>query len=782
MFCPECHNRVSAEKAPNLDACPICRTPFVCDVDDVFKHNKYEIIKERRDAQYNMAKDVETLLNYFTYSYGNTGFVGPTGVTGAIGPIGATGPTNIRGMTGVAGATGVVSWGPYNAPFNVIKMLNHKKTENTPSHFTLIAEGGTGIGKSFAYLIPALNELKARPNQVTIIIATAKKSLQDQLYLKDLPYLTKQMRMEPNVVLQKGKGNYACRKAGGSLRTPTDRHQFMAIIDHFPKNQPVDISQSPYAPPQWWSHVTIDTCAAPRTCEHREYCKPRIQDADIIITNHHILALACMYPGILRLHHGNNILIVDEAHQFVNTSRSVFTTSFTLEQAERIQYLYSRGEDVKDYIQGCTSPPAIKALNKFFSTLNREFESVCRSLKFTIKDKDSSTLDILAARPLITDFMYPLSGALNTLNNIEATIAHRDEKHAMSHTDYTVARTVLTLSRRLKVLGSIMFRLQEYPQHKTDEESLLCTMIDDGIQLQPINIGPQIQSGLKGVTRRIFTSATLAVNNNFNMFKRDIGEDDTTAAITERVYPSVFNLRTQAIMYAPKHLPVPVHPKKPGREAWIKTVSDEIVNLVSITRGDAFVLFTSKADLEEVDALTRKRFESIGVTLIAQNGGAAPTFIAYIKTPNSVLYGLKSFWEGIDLQGDKLRLVIIPKLPFPNPTDPLIIERSKQLSNAFNDLVIPTMVSDMRQGVGRLIRSKMDNGIVAILDSRIWTGQSDPVKHANALTAVLNDPNQKRKGYGRVLLDTLGFTTMTDSINVIQSWANQKFKPITEEN
>ena len=339
------------------------------------------------------------------------------------------------------------------------------------------------------------------------------------------------------------------------------------------------------------------------------------------------------------------------------------------------------------------------------------------------------------------------------------------------------ARKLKTVVTRLTSVLEFLGKAEEIANGYVDNNSVY-TCDNEKLQHEPLKTGDLILPNLKSIPHKIFVSATLAIEQNFSLIKEELGvSPQEQATIMERIYPSAFDYARQVILYIPHTLSLPQKPTDAGRGTWIRDIGDEIVKLVTLTGGNAFVLFSARADMNEVTEHVRLAMDSAGLPLIVQDGDAAPAQQAYMDTPNSVLFGLKSFWEGVDIVGDKLKMVIIPKLPFPNPQDPVVATLSEQIGKgSFYALSFPKMVADMRQGVGRLIRSKTDRGVIAILDKRVWSGQGNQEKHDAAMVKVLADPKMRKVGYGGKLIEDLGFTTWTSNLTGVENYVRQMFR------
>jgi ATP-dependent DNA helicase DinG len=303
------------------------------------------------------------------------------------------------------------------------------------------------------------------------------------------------------------------------------------------------------------------------------------------------------------------------------------------------------------------------------------------------------------------------------------------------------------------------------------------------LTLAPISVGKLVGPKLQMIPSVVITSATMAVGGKFEDIKYQLGltrsyyRDDAGAAhipkqIHELVLSTPFNYDKQALLYTPRHIPLPVGASDPRRSAYISVVVNECTRLIRASDGNAFILFTSKQDLLDVYAGLQE--EDLPNPLIIQDDDASNTLRTYMMTPKSVLLGVKSFWEGVDVQGSKLQLVIITKLPFPPVTDPVLQARSRQLiaeqvacgipaetakSSVFSRLQIPYMLTELRQGAGRLIRARTDKGVLAILDSRIFTGNSKDMPLPN---------QQSYKGYGKLVAEATGFNNHVFEFEIVR--------------
>ncbi len=719
MLCKNCGVRIPFNKAPDLEDCSICGTKFTPDVRDILEYGQFGIAREVRPTQVDMARDIEDMLQQTTG--------------------------------------------------------------------TLLAEGGTGIGKSFAYLLPSILSAGKR-----VVVSTAKKTLQDQLANKDIPFLLKKLGL-PNVKygVYKGKSNYACWKLAQEV-PGNERPRFEKFVqDAQSRGAPADIADWAGVVPRWWSKISIDNCVLSNRCPHFKDCRPHPKDYSIIVTNHHLMAIDMkVLPGTLFGPY--NTLILDEAHQAPEAFRAAYSRAATF---KGIDYIRSSLKN-DDYLRGLVDDLGVTTAK----ILLTELEDVARAFKDLHRNAtraagSSKIVDIRKIAQPLDAFLTVTDACAAKLFLVSEDIsrAYSTAASVPDDSEYSPEQLFAMMSRAQK-LHKRVSALVEFANDLAGRAKLLIanpkegaeylTICDDkGLTIQPLDIGKVVAAPMGTIQHKVILSATLAMGRDFEFTKQRFGLTEElrapTEVIKEKIYPSPFDMSQQAILYLPRHLPLPAHAGQPEeRSKWIRALSTEIAQLIGATEGDAFVLFSAKSDMNEVlHELGHDFWDDAGLSLILHEGEATATLSQYLKTPKAVLFGLKSFWEGVDVPGDKLKLVVIPKLPFPNPKDPLISALSdKAGSNSFMRVMVPHMFFDMKQGVGRLIRTQSDRGFVAILDARIWTGTGNRTTHLQRMEKINADPHRKRMGYGKQLLDVLGFTQITDDFTIMQSWVKKFFK------
>jgi ATP-dependent DNA helicase DinG len=649
---------------------------------------------------------------------------------------------------------------------------------------TLMAEGGTGIGKSFAYLIPAL----LQPRAGRIVISTAKKALQHQLAGSpgkqgDIPFLLERMNVRRKFALYKGNGNYACWRLEAEVPKGAERDAYRAFVNICRnQHQPADLANWVGSKPSWWDKVTVDNCVQQNKCVHEPYCKVRPKDYDVLVVNHHILSIDLRGPdGMPGMILGSyDTLIIDEAHNMPDAYRSVHTQSIGSDSVPRLRRKLDRDQFLQGFIDDSEVTTTKLVITKF--------EALSSAVKSMLKVAATSTNgNGVIANP--GKFIKELDILTDAGGDLYTTLTRVDERGAAMYADGDDdANRILAMRARLKRMKRGVNRISKLvtelknEAYGPDEEPLgkfLILFNEDGLHAKPLMVGELMGPSLKRISRKVITSATLANGTDFSHALSQFGIPEAD----ERIYESPFDFKKQSVLYVPTDIIPPQHNGSYRRDDWINEVSEEIFKLSYAVDGNTFVLFSSRKDMEEVEQATAGRMRSAGLNLVVQGDNYAFTLNEYMSNPKSVLYGLKSFWEGVDIQGDKLRAVIIPKLPFPYVGDPIMEALKKKMgSKFFPDIYVPMMLIDLKQGVGRLIRSKTDKGLLAILDPRAWTGSSG--KHDNILPKVkraLEEGHGVKRaswGYGQKVLSDLKQVNVTNDFTIAVSFAKQLFTDV----
>jgi ATP-dependent DNA helicase DinG len=566
----------------------------------------------------------------------------------------------------------------------------------------LIAEAGTGTGKTLAYLVPALL------SGGKVIVSTGTKTLQDQLYQRDLPLVRDALKVPVTVALLKGRGNYVCHHhlaraaAEGTFATLADvRHlkrieAFARTSTTGDKGELADVPETAAV----WSEVTStrDNCLGSE-CAHYGECfvmnaRKQALAADIVVVNHHLFFADVMLKdeGLNELLPACNTVILDEAHQLPDTATLFFGEEVSGGQLGEL----ARDAEVeglraaRDYAPLPDAAQALaQALRRFRLALGETQGKAPRS-EATQRPGFEAALDALAAA---TD-------ALAT--ELDRQAERSDE-----------------LAQCATRAGAIAQRLAHW-RDRDDPEWV--RWIDVGatswqLHASPLSIAEIFSKQVTDTARAwIFTSATLAIGGDFSLYQRELG---LTAAATG-CWESPFDYAHQALLYLPRDLP------PPNSFEHTDAVVAAALPVLRASRGRAFLLFTTLRALAHARAALQAAIEREGLDfpLLAQGEGSRTELLTrFRRLGNAVLLGSQSFWEGVDVQGEALSLVVIDKLPFAPPDDPLFAARLERIAseggNPFMDYQLPQAAIDLKQGAGRLIRSESDRGVLMICDRRL---------------------------------------------------------------
>jgi len=615
----------------------------------------------------------------------------------------------------------------------------------------LIVEAGTGTGKTLAYLLPALR--RAREQKQRIIISTGTKNLQEQLYFKDIPFL--ESLLGPlRVCYMKGRANYLCKQKLYALRDNPLLHgldeisQFHSILQWERTTETGDRAEIADLPESSALFHKLDArsevCLG-QSCPNYEGCfitsmRRKALESDIVIVNHHLFfadlaikqqAAGSPDAGILP---EAAAVIFDEAHELEDVASQYFGIALSNARFDEL------ARDTESILRAKqASSPAIESATHSLRERSRLFfgslpcgPSHIGRLEFTDRPDflEASGDAYLGA----TNALIRLEGELDHLREVdEATGLRKRATDIRNHLKFllesTDPNTVFWIERRATSnLRSAARKATELggPFMTTASSS---AWVGSGpppphafsthLQATPIDVSTLLAETLfANYASVILTSATLTVADSegkpsFDHLRKRLG----IPFPKELVVPSHFDYATQALLYLPRAMPAPRDPD------FLPQAAEKIRRVLEITRGRAFCLFTSHAQMRE---LHDRLLAQLPFPLLLQ--GSAPRHVLlqqFRETPNAVLFGTSSFWQGVDVQGEQLSCVIIDKLPFAVPSDPIMKARTDAIAaaggNAFNDLQVPQAVLALKQGFGRLIRSLSDRGVLMLLDPRIRT-------------------------------------------------------------
>jgi ATP-dependent DNA helicase DinG len=583
----------------------------------------------------------------------------------------------------------------------------------------LVVEAGTGTGKTLAYLVPAILSGKR------IVVSTGTKNLQEQLYFKDVPFLQQHFAQPLRVCYMKGRSNFACRQKiydadSEAVLSGLEEVADFQVIQAWEKTTEIgdraEIKKLPEASSAWAKlDARRDLCTGQK-CKQYQRCfltlmHQRAQQSDIVIVNHHLffadLALKDedYEGGILPEYHA---VVFDEAHEIEEVAGQYFGVSVSNYRFQELRRDTSAVASAKQF----GSAELDRILDRFEQVATHLFallpapegRGAFAGRAAFLELHEAVYRDLLSALELIGSHLKLLKNPPEEVN---------------------------PLHRRTVELGEALRFVLE-----SEDPSYVYWVERRGrgcfLQATPIDVAPLLAERLfDKLDTAILTSATLAVAGGFGYVEKRLG----IAQARTLVVPGHFEYEKQALLYVPQHLPEPRDP------AFTKAASDEVIQLLKLSRGRAFVLFTSYQQMR----LMHDRI-SLAIdypTLLQGTGPRGALLEEFRATPNCVLFATSSFWQGVDVPGDQLSCVIIDRLPFAVPTDPIVDARVQKVrsegGNPFYDYQVPQAAIALKQGFGRLIRSRSDRGVLVLLDNRVT-----------------------KQRYGQVFFDSLpdyGFTT-----------------------
>lgn len=570
----------------------------------------------------------------------------------------------------------------------------------------LVAEAGTGTGKTFAYLVPALM------SGGKVLVSTGTKTLQDQLFRRDLPTVRKALKLPLRIALLKGRANYVChyhlaRHANdGRFATPQDAAnlrkitRFAEITRTGDKAECQDVPEDSAA---WISATsTRDNCLG-QDCPNVKECfvlqaRREAMDADVVVVNHHLFFADVMLrdEGMGELLPACNTLVFDEAHQLPETASLFFGESVSSAQVidlardMRAEAL-AAASDCRVLIEG-----------------TRTLEKAARDWRLAVSGESARiSLEQLAQHTGFMPAIETLARTLAEIGTILKTQAERSEGLA-------------NCLRRLEELAERLDHWQHPPEPKVVRWVEVFTQ-SLAVHSTPLEIGNVFARQMQRYPSAwIFTSATLAVGTDFSHYCRDLGLNWLEPPAHTAVWGSPFNYPEQAVLYAPAGMPNPNAPEYPD------VVADIAFPLIRAAQGRTFVLCTSLRAMRRIHERLGDKLERAGLKLplLLQGEGSRSQLLArFRELGNAVLVASQSFWEGVDVPGDALSVVVIDKLPFAPPDDPVLAARIEHLReagvNPFMTYQLPRAVINVKQGAGRLIRTEQDRGVLAVCDPRM---------------------------------------------------------------
>lgn len=610
-----------------------------------------------------------------------------------------------------------------------------------------VLEAPTGVGKSMAYLVPLVRSGKV------VIISTANKALQEQLHAKDVPYLQEHLQPFGSAMI-KGVGNYLClerlHEARKDLRV-FDRYEELGwIFDVVRQNSAFtgDFETLGFTLPgdlRVRINGDSDQCAWSK-CDFFGQCyirtmRDRARNASVIIVNHTLLLLDALTDGMLLPPH--DALVVDEAHHLEDEATFAFTAAIRPTQVYSLLQLRA----VQAHTPENLYKETLQLAAQFWGRM--EQTSFGSASKVTFRQPVQEGLQLASS-------LIDLADALRQLRPLQQT----EKEEALYNK--LIARTQNLASNihlvcAVETLGDYVHYIERVFSGRERIPSIqVCAA--------PLNVAPFLKEKIfEREEVVILTSATLATigpnpakpqengKPNFAYFRKHIGLDPIEhPEVIERVLPHTFDFARHALLYVPRGIPEPAYGGD-AAQRYVQSIAAEMQRLVLASRGRAFLLFSSRRMLEDVYA---RIAETLPFPVLRQGDMNRPELIKRFRAEGAVLLGLKTFWEGVDIPGEALSLVAIDKLPFGVPDDPVHEARVNQMKergeNWFGGYVLPQVVLLLKQGVGRLLRTRDDRGVMAILDVRLHT-----------------------KGYGPQVLSALPPATRTTHIEDVERFFAQ---------
>ena len=595
----------------------------------------------------------------------------------------------------------------------------------------LIAEAGTGTGKTFAYLVPAILSGKKT------IISTGTKNLQDQLFNKDLPVIRKAMKKPFLAALLKGRSNYLCTYRLQNALTSTigftkeDAGALAKINAWAKRTQTGDIAEMSgvnEGDPIWYQATsTPDNCLG-QDCPDYAECylvkaRKNAQEADVIVVNHHLLCAdwSIRDNGFGELLPNAEVVVIDEAHQLADTASNFLGVNLGAKQLSDLAQ-----DALMEYFKDATDLPALR--------------TACEDLEHEIKDlRLAFGVELKRGDWQEIDNNPKLLGGLNALKEQLQRVT--DQLNLASVKTKALDSCFKRAEDLLQKLKLIMDEkdgkwIRWYEIHRKTFT----------LSLTPLDIASEFRQFMQQHQAAwIFTSATLSIANGFDYFANNLG---LSQAASES-WGSPFDYPNQSLFYHPKGLPQPNDPH------FIPLIIEFVLPVLKASQGRAFFLFTSHRALNQAAEILGKELK---YPLLIQGSRPKALLLEQFKEAgNAVLLGTSSFWEGVDVRGEALSCVIIDKLPFASPGDPVLKARldamTQQGKNPFFEYQLPTAVIALRQGIGRLIRDVTDRGVLMVCDPRLL-----------------------KRSYGQLFLDSVPPMSRTRNIEDVEAFFQKEVK------
>lgn len=632
----------------------------------------------------------------------------------------------------------------------------------------LVAEAGTGVGKSLAYLIPAIRWMKKnRQDGMSIVVSSYTKTLQEQLFFKDIPFIHENIENDFTVVMLKGRQNYICltkwhammKNLDNSINV-FDRIYLLPLLTWLRETKTGDIEENSgfqiKRVPHVWAKLSSEPgyCTTKKCAEHGGCYLGKIRKlayhADVIIVNHSLLLSDAASDNAILPEHP--ICIIDEAHNLIKSAYQYLGMEINSWRIDRtLHKLYTPGrlqlgalvnlsryvgkddkwkKDHSDMIirrlSQCEEDIAsmLKESSNFFKAFLSYINSEVRKpeQKYIQKVRYKSETSPFVNIPECEELMQHSTRLDKSLN-----LLLKEIKALEAHEKASISEQVDDLDMAVRVFGELQAEMRTclYPDSEdyiywyelpTDQDSLYIT-----IKASPLHVNEQLFDKVyKNKMSIIATSATLSISERFKYFMKRSGLDMIESdRVKTLIYESPFNYEEQCEIWNVTHL------GQPGNQAFDEKVAELVGELSSAHHLGTLVLTTSYASIRNMKNVLEPIAQQNNFQLISQMGSASRTALLkrFIQQTSSVLIGTESFWEGVDIPGEPLEILVMSKLPFAVPTEPIVQAITEDIEknggNAFMEYSIPEAILKFKQGFGRLIRSKEDRGIALIMDKRL---------------------------------------------------------------
>jgi len=568
-----------------------------------------------------------------------------------------------------------------------------------------LIEAGTGTGKSLAYLLPIVRSGKIA------LVATANKALQEQLFYKDIPFIAENVQ-DVKAALIKGMSNYLCLQ-----HLEEERSGFQAYT-HDPAFEELEDQRDDakwdgdldvvkfHLPGELRRRVAADSddCAW-RECAHYGDCyvrkmREKAQEAQIVVVNHTLLLIDILMEGWLLP--DRDVIVIDEAHHLEDEATRAFTATVS---PRRVETLLAQRR-LREHCDPQKLENAVTANVLLWSRISELVGFGMQRGRLPLTERIEEGLRLATAVGDIASHMR----------------ARKPE--VMDPRESQLYDKIVARASNLKSDLQLVFGLKD-PEGRVyyieREASRRGRDSSYSVSAAPLSVTEILKEKLFDQISVIATSATLAIDGNFGFYKRQVGITDAN----ELVLPLAFDYHKNAILYIPRLQHAPAFGKDSG--LYLDELAQQMRDLVLASHGRAFLLFTSQRTMNEIWSRLSEDLDHEGFTLLIQDGnlGRAELLRRFRTSERAVLFGMRSFWEGVDVAGDALSLVAIDKLPFDPPDDPVHEARVSRMKaagkNWFGDYVLPLAILRLKQGVGRLLRTKTDRGVLALLDARLLT-------------------------------------------------------------